>query len=394
MILSILAILSLSIWVYLALFRAGFWRGKERLSPAPEPDHWPEVCVIIPARNEARSIGDVIGAHMASDYPGTLSITLVDDQSTDATAECARAAATAAGQAPRKFEIISAGELPDGWTGKLWALNAGLEQLAKTDRQPEYVLFTDADIRLAPDTLSRLAAKAIAENLSLVSLMARLDARGFWGALLVPAFVYFFQKLYPFPRANDPMENLAAAAGGCMLIRKSALDDVGGLHPIKNELIDDCALARAIKDRSTTEAIWLGLSTGEAVSLRDNRKLSSIWNMVARTAFAQLNHSTFLLGGTVAAMLLIYLAPVIFAFSFAAHGNIPVLMFALASWGIMAGTYWPTLKLYGQEPWQSVALPLAATFFTAMTISSALRHYKGRGGEWKGRTYSGGAARP
>lgn len=393
MTLSILAIITLSIWVYLALFRAGFWRGKERLPPAPDPDHWPDVCVIIPARNEAQSIQQVIEAHMASDYAGTLSITLVDDHSTDATAERARAGAAATGQGRRNFELISAGDLPPGWTGKLWALNAGLEQLEKTGKQPKYVLFTDADILLAPDTLSRITAKAEAENLSLVSLMARLDARGFWGALLVPAFVYFFQKLYPFPRANDPMENLAAAAGGCMLIRKSALDDVGGLHPIRNELIDDCALARSIKNRSASEAIWLGLSTGETVSLRDNRKLASIWNMVARTAFAQLNHSTVLLAGTVTAMLLIYIAPVVFAFSFAAHGNIPVLMIALSSWGIMAGTYWPTLKLYGQEPWQSIALPLASLFFTAMTISSALRHYKGRGGEWKGRFYSNGAAR-
>ncbi len=376
-----LALIALAAWLYLALLRGGFWRADQRLGDAPSPARWPRIAAIIPARDEAETIGAVIGAHLAADYPGDFLIVLVDDNSTDGTATAAR---DAAGDSDR-LHIIDGAPLAEGWSGKLWAVAQGIEAADADD--PDYFLLTDADIVFARDTLKRLVAKAEAEKLSLVSLMARLDARGIWGGLLVPAFVFFFQKLYPFPLSNDPNENIAAAAGGCMLVRAPALRDIGGVAAIKDQLIDDCALARRVKDLSPSTRTWIGLADDEAVSLRDNRTLSSVWNMVARTAYAQLHYSPFLLAGVVAGMALMYLAPPAIALGLFVHGNFPATLIALLAWGVMARLYWPTLKLYRGEPWQSAALPVAAALYTAMTIASALRHWRGQGGQWKGRHY-------
>jgi hopene-associated glycosyltransferase HpnB len=382
--LTFVAFAALAAWGWLTLLRGGFWRASERLNDRPEPAVWPEVVAIIPARDEAETIGDVIRAHMTADYPGTFTVILADDGSTDATADIARAAA--AGR-PRSLDVVTVPALPAGWTGKLWAVENGLKRAAEIAPEAKYVLLTDADIALARDTLSRLVTKAEQENLALASLMARLDARGPWASFLIPAFIYFFQKLYPFPRANDPDDSLAAAAGGCMLARRDAVDAIGGMGAIRSALIDDCAFARAIKNLTPSTKIWIGLASDEAVSLRDNRELESIWNMVARTAYAQLGYSPLMLAGTVLGMALIYLAAPLIVLTMFWHWNFTALFYAAGALALMAYTYWPTLRLYGRAPWEAALLPAAAALYTAMTISSALRHWRGEGGRWKGRTY-------
>ncbi len=379
---TLLALISLAAWIWLALFRGGFWRADQRLSDSPAPEVWPHVTAIIPARDEAATIASVIGAHMAADYPGRFEVVLVDDNSGDGTAALAQAAAGDS----KRLSVVSGAALARGWTGKLWAVHQGLTAAAEGGA-PKYFLLTDADIVPAPDTLRRLVAKAEAENLSLVSLMARLDARGFWGGLLIPAFIFFFQKLYPFPLSNDPNENIAAAAGGCMLVRAADLNAAGGVAAISDRLIDDCALARNIKDLTPATRTWIGLADEEATSLRDNRSLSSVWNMVARTAYAQLGFSPLMLALSVAGMGAIYLAPPLIALGFAAHGDALAAGLALIGWGIMARLYYPTLKRYGGEPWQAAALPVAAALYAAMTVHSAVRSWRGRGGQWKGRHY-------
>ena len=381
---TLIAILALAIWCFLAFFHGGFWRADQRLGATRDAalTRWPTVTAVIAARNEASTIGAVVAAHIAADYRGDFNVIMIDDQSGDGTADIARAAADGSD----RLTVIGGAPLPDGWSGKLWAVEQGV-QAALANHAPDYFLLTDADIVLAPDTLSRLAAKAETESLSLVSLMARLDARGFWGGLLIPAFLFFFQKLYPFALANDPHENIAAAAGGCMLVRASELTAAGGVAAIRDQLIDDCALARTIKDLTPATRIWIGLATDEAVSQRDNRSLSSVWTMVARTAFTQLGHSPMMLAFAVAGMTLIYLAPPLIAIGVAAHGDWLAAGLALIAWGVMARLYFPTLKLYGGEPWQAATLPAAAAFYAAMTIDSALRHWRGHGGQWKGRHY-------
>lgn len=382
---TLIAALSLLAWCVLAAFRGGFWRADQRLNGAPgaELAPWPSVAAIIPARNEAASVAAVVAAHMGADYRGAFNVILVDDQSSDATADIARAAAA---DRPDRLTIIEGAPLPDGWSGKLWAVAQGV-RAASADKAPAYFLLTDADIVFAPDTLSRLVAKAEAGSYSLVSLMARLDARGFWGGLLIPAFVFFFQKLYPFALANDPNDNVAAAAGGCMLVRASDLAAAGGIAAFRDQLIDDCALARTIKDLTPATRIWIGLADDEAVSQRDNRSLSSVWMMVARTAFTQLRLSPLMLVLSVMGMALLYLAPPIIAVSVGAHGNWFAAALALIAWGVMARLYYPTLKLYGGEPWQTALLPAAAALYAAMSVDSARQHWRGRGGQWKGRYY-------
>ncbi|WP_425408937.1 glycosyltransferase [Hyphococcus sp.] len=383
--LTFLSFLALAAWLWLAFFNGGFWRASERLTDAPAPPQWPEIVAVIPARNEAETIGDVIGAHMSSDYPGRFSIILADDGSSDSTAEIASAAA---GTSRHDFDALAVPPLPDGWSGKLWAVHNGLARAKNTSPDAQYIFLTDADIKPAPDTLTRLVAKAEHENLALASLMAKLDAKGPWASFLIPAFIYFFQKLYPFPRANDPDDNLAAAAGGCLLVRKDAIESIGGVETIKGALIDDCALAKAIKNITPSTRIWLGLAQTEAVSLRDNRELSSIWNMVARTAYAQLHHSPVLLAGAVLGMMLVYLAAPLIILTVFYHWNFGALLMAGLACAIMAFTYWPTLRFYDRAPWETALLPVSGALYAAMTVSSAVRHWRGEGGKWKGRTYS------
>lgn len=403
MVLAGISALAFGAALYLALVRLPFLRPLERLSVSWRPAEWPEVVAVIPARNEADTIGMVVSALFASRYEGALSLVLVDDHSDDGTAERAFEAAAARGGLEsqtasigsqefsarfadgRQLAIRHARPLPAGWTGKLWAVSAGLSAAREAAPAARYVLLLDADIALAPGTLERLVAHAEKNSLALTSLMARLDSRGLWGALLIPAFVFFFQKLYPFRRVNNRADSLAAAAGGCMLIRRDALDDIGGVASIRGRIIDDCALAAAIKE--TGRPIWLGLAKDEAESLRDNRSFGSVWNMVARTAFAQLGYSWILLPATIAGMALFYLAAPAIALTAGLHREAETALIAAAAWLLLALAYRPTAALYGQPFWAAFLLPLAAALYTGMTVSSAFRHASGRGGAWKGRTY-------
>jgi hopene-associated glycosyltransferase HpnB len=379
---TILAALSLVIWLYLLLFRGGFWRADQRLdASALAPELWPPVIAIMPARDEAQVIGRALGSVLTQDYPGPFHIVVVDDHSSDGTADEARATAKASARGGC-FHLVRARALPPAWTGKLWALSEGLSRAQETLPEARYLWFTDADIEHGPTTLRRLVAKAEAERLDLVSLMAALSCIVFWERLLIPPFVFFFQKLYPFPWVNDPGRATAAAAGGCVLVTAEALEAVGGLAPIKGALIDDCALAGAIKTQR--RGIWLGLAT-DSLSIRPYQGLGAIWEMVARCAYTQLRHSPGLLAGTLLALALTYVAPPVVALGAPLVGQVFAAVLGLAAWGLMARAFWPTLKLYGQPPWQAPLLPLAALFYGAMTLDSAIRHWRGEGGAWKGR---------
>ncbi|MEM9726931.1 MAG: glycosyltransferase, partial [Pseudomonadota bacterium] len=307
---TIFAMLAASVWAGMLLFWGRFWRADERLPAASvgARDFWPEVAVVIPARDEANTISTAIRAHLTSSYAGRLQVILVDDGSSDGTGALARSAAQRLGAADR-LTVVRAPPLEPGWTGKLWAVRAGLAQMAEIAPDARYVLLTDADIAHAPETLTALVDWAERRDLSLTSLMARLDARGRWGRLLIPAFVFFFQKLYPFPLSNRPGASVAAGAGGCMLARADALREIGGVSAIRGALIDDCALAAALKHGPPPRATWIGLADREVVSLRDNRSLASVWNMVARTAYTQLGRSPWALAGAVLGMAFLYLTP-------------------------------------------------------------------------------------
>jgi len=376
--LTIFALLSLLIWVYLTFFNGGYWLASERLLPTPEPERWPSVIAVIPARDEAMSIGPVIASHMATAYPGAFEVVLVDDQSSDGTGQIARAAAND----DRPFTLVEGRDRAPGWTGKLWSLQTGLATLAH--KPSDYLLLTDADIVHAPGTLTSLVAKAESDERSLVSLMARLDSRGLWGGLLMPAFVFFFQQLYPFPRANDPASSVAASAGGCVLIKREIFEAAGGVEAIKGEIIDDCALARTIKQADPKHRIWIGLAGDEVVSLRDNRPLSSVWTMVERSAFVQLNKSYVMLAGSAIGLLLMYLAPLM---AIALGGTMAVLL-GLTSIFVMAASYLPTLKLYDQASWKAFGVPVAGLLYLAMTLSSGWQAFRGNAAKWKGRTYN------
>lgn len=384
---ALIAAAAVAAWAVLLFARGGFWRADMRLGRPPSPLDWPEVVAVIPARNEAATIAEVLAAHASTTYPGRFSVVVVDDGSDDGTGEIARKAADGAA---RPVSVVDAPPLPEGWTGKLAALEAGLLHAASAHAEARWVLLTDADIRHAPETLARLVAQGEAGGLAAVSLMARLDDRGLWGGLLVPAFVFFFAKLYPFAWIANPANATAGAAGGCFLVRRDALDEIGGIASIRGALIDDCTLAARLKRSGRRRAIWLGLATDEVVSLRDNRPLWSIWKMVARTAFAQLRHSALLLLGTLAGLALVYLAGPVLALTMPLHGSLAAALLGGLAWALSAVAYRPTFALFGRPAWQTLALPAAATLYAAMTVDSARRHWLGRGGAWKGRTYPGG----
>ncbi|MGF1463520.1 MAG: glycosyltransferase [Maricaulaceae bacterium] len=397
MVITALAGLGLLVWLYLSLAHGGFWRADQRLTPRPgaRPTRWPTVVAVIPARDEEDSLEAVLKSHLASGYAGAFHIVLVDDHSTDRTGAIAQDLAAGA---PDRLCVTTPPDLPQGWTGKLWAVQHGLERASMVAPDAKYVLLTDADIVHATDTLEKLVCKAQGEGRALVSLMARLDARGFWGGLLIPAFVYFFQKLYPFAWSNrppdapihDPIErrlDVAAAAGGCMLVRADRLDALDGVAGLRDALIDDCTLARQIRGTPAKHAIWLGLADREVQSLRDNRRLGSIWTMVARTAYAQLGYAPWALAGALAGMALTYLAGPLAVLLWPWHGEEAAALLGGLAWIVMARTFVPTARLYGQSPWLGFALPLSAALYTTMTLDSALRHWRGQGGQWKGRTY-------
>jgi hopene-associated glycosyltransferase HpnB len=368
---------SLMAWLYLVLLHGGFWRCDQRLGDAPAPAAWPAVTAVVPARDEAEVIAASVGSLLDQDYPGTFAIVLVDDHSADCTAEIARETAA---RHPRgqRLTVAAAGELPAGWVGKPWAVASGVRAAG----EPELLLLTDADVVHSPSNLRRLVSKAQAEGLDLASLMVLLEQRTPWEKLLIPAFVYFFQQLYPFRRVNRPTARTAGAAGGCMLVRARALAAAGGVAAIRGELIDDCALARLLKRRGR---IWLGLTESER-SVRPYGGLGGVWRMVARTAYTQLRRSPWLLAGTAAALAWIYLGPPLLALGWPLHGVGAAAVLGGAAWLLMALTFLPTLRLYRRSPAWALALPLAGVLYLGMTVDSAWRHGRRRGGGWKGRT--------
>ncbi len=375
-----LAIASAIVWMGLLAFWGRFWLADQRLDvqSASSPEFWPTVAVVIPARNEAELIGRVVRSHLTQSYPGRLAVILVDDQSTDQTAQVAEEI-----NEVNRLTILSGKPLPPGWTGKLWAMEQGFRHLQQ-QQPPDYILFTDADIEHTPDSLQRLVAKANSEALDLASLMVQLRCESFWEKLLIPAFIFFFQMLYPFRWVNNPHKKTAAAAGGCVLIRFSALERIDGLQTICHALIDDCALGAAVKAGGP---IWLGLST-TIHSLRPYPDLPSIWRMVTRSAYTQLHYSPWLLIGTVLGMALVYgVSPLAFGLGLAL-GEWVIALVGLAGWLLMALAYWPTLRLYKGAPLLTLALPLIALMYTLMTLDSARQHWMGKGGAWKGRVYS------
>ena len=344
--------------------------------------------VVVPARNEAAILPHSLPTLVDQDYPGRLEIVVVDDSSTDRTADVA--ASLGGGSSVRDVAVISAPSLPDGWAGKVWAMHTG----AASDpvQSCDYVLFTDADIAHPPDLLRRLVGQARRRDLDLASVMAQLRAVSPFERLLVPAFVYFFGLLYPFRWSNDPNHKTAAAAGGCVLVRRRLLDRVGGFEPIRGKIIDDCALAAAVK--RVGGRTWLGLAR-DVRSLRGYAGLSGIWHVVARTAYTQLGYSPLRLVGTVVGLVLIFGAPPaaaiagIVGLAAAADAGLSgaTLAVGLLAWGLMAFSYLPMTRWYGGSALRATTLPLAAAFYVAMTLDSARRHWAGIGGGWKGRTY-------
>jgi hopene-associated glycosyltransferase HpnB len=377
-----LAGLSFTVWLYLFFLHGRFWRAGQRLGKdaAGMPAEWPVVPVIIPARNEADVIGQTVDSLLRQDYPNPVRIVLVDDNSDDGTADAARRAANAAGR-PECLVVVQGMPLPQGWAGKVWAMSQGAARVAREYPQAPYVLFTDADILHAPGNLRRLVARAEADSRDLVSIMVMLAAQGLWERFLIPPFVFFFQMLYPFSRVND--NATAAAAGGCMLVRRSVLERAGGIESIREALIDDCALARRL--RGAGGRLWLGLDT-ETRSARPYGGLRGVWNMVARSAFTQLRYSPLLLAGCVAGMLVVYAVPPL-AVAGAPWFGPGAGLAGLAAYVLMVAAYAPTLKMYGRPRIVAALLPVAAMLYTAMTIASAWRHWRGVGGGWKGRVY-------
>ncbi|GAB2325418.1 glycosyltransferase [Streptomyces variabilis] len=373
--------MSLAAWLWLLLFQGWFWRTDVRLPVSRDPDVWPDVCVVVPARDEASVLPASLPSLLAQDYPGRAEIFLVDDGSTDGTGDLARELARR--QDGLALTVVTPGEPPSGWTGKLWAVRHGVE-LARA-RDPEYLLLTDADIAHAPDSLRRLVAAARTGCFALVSQMARLRVESLWERLVVPAFVYFFAQLYPFRRITRPGSRTAAAAGGCVLLRADAAARARIPDAVRHAVIDDVAVARAVK--RSGGRVWLGLADG-VDSVRPYPRLRDLWRMVSRSAYAQLRHSPLLLVGTVAGLVLVYLVPPAAVAVGAAAGSVPCALLGAAAWLVMTGTYVPMLRYCRQPLWLAPLLPVTAFLYLLMTVDSAVQHRRGRGAAWKGRTYT------
>lgn len=383
MVVIIVAALPLGIWLFLLLFWGNFWRADCRLDNSQVLSHYPRVCAVVPARNEAEAIATSLTSLLNQDYAGEFSIVLVDDNSSDRTSEIALETAASLGKSDR-LKIITGKPLALGWKGKLWAMHQGIESVTTQAIPPDYWLFTDADIQHDGNNLTQLVTKAEIEDLDLVSLMVLLRCQSFWEKILIPAFVFFFQKLYPFAWVNNPHKSMAAAAGGCILISNQALTSIGGIARIKDALIDDCTLAQAVK--SSGKNIWLGLSE-TTISLRGYDNLKVIWDTIARTAYTQLNYSPLLLIGTVIGMIIVYLIAPIGTIWGLITRNWLVFSTCAVTWLLMIWAYLPTIKLYKIAWTWAGLLPAIAFLYLLMTIDSAVKYYQGQGGAWKGRTY-------
>ncbi|MFE5632770.1 glycosyltransferase [Streptomyces sp. NPDC056543] len=424
---------SLAAWGWLLLGQGFFWRTDQRLPSPPrharvEPEAWPRVAVVVPARDEAEVLPMSLPSLLSQDYPGEAEILLVDDGSTDGTGKLAEELAQRYGGLP--LTVTSPGEPEPGWTGKLWALHHGID-LARTRGpaaaapgtpgpeydggpraeepgtpatdspegrrpagpcRPEFLLLTDADIAHEPDSLRRLVEAALACELDLVSQMARLRVASVWERLVVPAFVYFFAQLYPFRWINRRRRPRAtAAAGGCVLLRTGTAERARVPESIRQAVIDDVSLARAV--RRAGGRIWLGLAE-RVDSVRPYPHLSDLWRMVSRSAYAQLRHNPLVLAGTVVGLAVVYLVPPA-ALAVGLFGGDAAAGWAGGiAWAVMAGTYLPMLRYYRQPLWLAPTLPLTALLYLFMTVDSAVQHYRGRGAAWKGRTYARPEAAP
>ena len=368
-----LTAISALIWVYLLLFHGRFWQTGPVLT-ARVPSSRPVVAIVVPARDEAETIDAVLRSLLAQDFPQAFRVILVDDNSTDGTGDIARSIAD-----PR-LTVVPGAPRPAGWSGKLWAVSQGVARAGDATM----ILLTDADIVHRPQHLATLVARAERGDLDMVSEMVELACESWAERALVPAFVFFFQLLYPFDWVNDSLRPTAAAAGGTILIRTRALDRIGGVEAVRGALIDDVALATAVKRGGR---IWLGHSA-LARSVRPYPGVADIWRMVARTAYVQLRLSPFILLGTTLGMALTWLLPP----AAALFGSGLVRGLGLATWAMLAGSYLPTLRRFGRSYFWAPFLPLVAAFYMAATIGSAVNHYRGRGVAWKGRAYQGAGA--
>ncbi len=376
MTLTAVGALALLVWAYLLLLHGGFWRTRPE--PAPPGSATPPVAAIVPARDEAELVGFAVASLLQQRYAGPLTLILVDDHSSDGTQAVARAAA---GDAADRLRLVAAKPLPQGWTGKLWAVQNGLDAVPELAPEARWLLLTDADIAHDSDSLAGLVARAEQGGYDLVSLMVRLRCESWAERALVPAFVFFFMMLYPFAWVSDPRRRIGGAAGGCMLVRRTALERIGGMAALRGALIDDCALGQALKRHGP---IWLGLAD-RTRSLRVYGGFRDIWQMVSRSAYAQLRYSPLMLVGCILGMALVYLAPPLLALLAAP----PAAWLGLAAWAAMSLAFMPTLRYYRRSPAWAPALPLIALFYLAATLGSALDHRRGRGGSWKGRMQAG-----
>jgi len=384
-----IALAGLAGWAGLMLMRHGFWRADQRLGDPPAPAQWPAVAAIVPARNEAPTIAATVGSILAQAYPGDLSLIVVDDASSDGTADAARASAGG----DDRLRVVTAPPLSPGWSGKLWALEHGIRAATEAGSAPDFFWFTDADAVHGPDVLRRLAAKAEGEGRDLVSLMIRLRTASIWEKLIAPAFVFFFQMLYPFPAINRRPPRIAGAAGGCVLVRRVRLEAAGGITSLRDALIDDCTLAARIRDAGGD--LWLGLAD-DSRSLRAAEGLGPLWRMVKRTAFTQLGYSAWLLAGTVLRLALLFPGPPAALIGGLALGELPAAVTGALTLAIMLRIYAPTLRAYDRPLAEGLLLPGVALLYAAMTVHSAIDHWRGRGSAWKGRDYgrpAGGESR-
>jgi hopene-associated glycosyltransferase HpnB len=430
---AILSLLAMLGWLYLLAGHGWFWLTEQWLPQVSStPRRWPPVTAVVPARDEAELLPRTLPSLLAQDYPGELTVVLVDDQSADGTAGVAREAAASVPDG-RELLIVQGSEPPPGWAGKVWAMAQGAEVAAARMRgghalgprvsasdhsatrrgpragasarlpegmagpaavaggQPGYVLFTDADIAHAPGSVTALVAAAEGDRRDLVSQLALLHTGNGWERAVVPAFVYFFALLYPFGRINRPGGRTAAAAGGCMLVRGQALAEAGGLARIRGARIDDVALGQLLARRPGGR-VWLGFSTRVA-SRRPYPRLADLWDMIARSAYTQLRYSPWLLTGTVAGLLLLFAVPplvgagglIALALGPGVAGAALLTALGLGTWAIMSATWVPILRLYRLSPLRAPALPLVAMLYAAVTVDSARRHRAGGGGAWKGR---------
>lgn len=375
---TLIAAFPFAIWLYLFFVRGNFWQVREDTVELKPVKRWPRVVAIVPARDEAGTIARVIASLAKQDYPGEFSILVVDDHSSDGTADLARSAAEESGAAGR-VTVHLASELPAGWTGKVWAMSEGIA--AAKGEAPDYFWLVDADIIHAPETLHRLVSRAVNHELDVTSLMALLQAKTFPERLLIPSFLYFFLMLYPPNWVADPKACTAGAAGGCMLVRRTALERIGGMAAIRNEVIDDCALAARVK--KSGGKIWLGV-TRTSVSMRDCATFAEIRDMIARTAFTQLRYSFFRLLGSLTGLFVVCLLPWVLFFAY--PGEAWLLVDTTVA--LMAASFLVTVKFYSLSwPW-ALTLPIAAIFYGYATCVSAVRYWMGRGGQWKGRVQS------